>query len=139
MEKKCQLEIIQAHQFLEGWMAGKIEKTEVKFNRFAESIADEFRITYPNGHVKNRVTMLSEIWEAHNTQNDSLTIEIRNYHSLMVTDSVCIVTYEECLHTKEPSCRVSSAVFRLAKDQKTVEWIHVQETWMDGQKSSPDS
>ena len=130
MEKKCLMEIVQAHQFLEAWLAGTAPKTEEEFHRFKSSISDEFVIIYPNGSVKDKETLISDIWNAHGVRSAEFSIEIREYQCRLASEKVCVATYEEWLHTEESSGRMSTAVFRLAPDGNAVEWVLVQETWL---------
>jgi len=122
------MEVVQSHQFLERWISGSIEKTEQEFQRFRNRVADDFTIIYPDGQLKDKKALMSDIWDSHRARPQQFSIEIRNYECRVDLHDLCVVTYEEWLHSGRSKGRMSTAVFRLSKQK--VEWVLVHETWL---------
>ncbi len=132
MESKCSLEVVKTHQFLESWMGGKTEKREIEFKRFRDSLAPDFTIVYPTGQVQNKKTLMADIWNSYGLRSSSFSIEIRKFKCRLVSNSLCVVTYEEWFHLEVSTGRICTTVFRILPENQGLEWVLVHETRLSG-------
>lgn len=133
MDERCRSEVIQLHQFFEGWSTGKLDPSDENFRRFAEVVAVGFEIISPDGQLMKRDQILSRVRDSHGSRkNGTFRIWIENYRSRLIVNGVQLVTYEEWQETDgEQRGRLSSAIFQHEPDAPNgVVWLHVHETWL---------
>jgi len=131
MKKQCEQEVIDLHQFFEGWFTGKLSGDE-DFARLETAVADNFLIISPNARQTECKMLLQSI---KNTQgafkkpDHNFRIWIENFQFRYQKDNLCLVTYEEWQeHDGQTNGRLSSALFQKDKDAPNgVVWIHVHE------------
>ncbi|MDH3444825.1 MAG: hypothetical protein OEN50_12920 [Deltaproteobacteria bacterium] len=124
----CEREVHELHQFIERWLKGQLENTELRFARLEKSLSSEFIIVQPSGIAQDKQAVLRNFRTAYGTRDALFSIEIRNFKPLLVTDSVCVALYEEWHHGPESKGRVSTAVFKRHCIDQNLEWVHVHET-----------
>ena len=132
MESKCSLEVVKTHQFLESWLGGKTEKREIEFQRFRDSLTDDFTIVYPTGKIQDKKTLVADIWNSYGLRSPSFSIEIKNFQCRLTSDSLCVVTYEEWLHLDVSTGRICTTVFRILPEDQGLKWVLVHETRLSG-------
>jgi hypothetical protein len=133
MDDACKKEVIELHQFFEGWNLGKLARTEERFRRFSEATASDFEIISPGGTSLSRAEILDRVREGHRSRHGTdFRIWIENFQSRALGDGLMLVTYEEWQSQGGKDVgRVSTAVFRRESGTPNgVIWLHVHETWL---------
>ena len=125
-------EIIELHEFFEGWFTGSLEQTDEQFSRVSAVLADGFVLVSPGGDLDEREPLLEGSRSAYDGRPSDFRIWIEDVEVRHSRGDVTVVTYEEWQQSgdDEPTCRLSTVVF--AEAQRTpngVEWLHVHEVW----------
>lgn len=135
MDRRCQQEVRELHQFFEDWFNATLPPTEEAFRRFESVMADRFMIISPNGARTERDELVDRLREAHgiwrrNSQPGRIWIE--NLQVRHTVGSQAMVVYEEWQEIEgDARGRVSTAVFDSREGTPNgVEWLHVHEVWM---------
>ena len=121
-------EIVELHEFFEGWLGGTLPGSDDAFERFERAIGDTFTFIGPDGTFLERAELVSFLRAAHGSR-PGLRIRIKNpklHHQL---GELSIVTYEEWQEVGPAvTSHLSSATFRSRGEG--LEWVHVHETWL---------
>ncbi len=121
-------EIIELHEFFEGWLGGTLPGTDDAFDRFERAIGDAFTFIGPDGHFLNRADLVSHLRAAHGSR-PGLRIRIENPKLHHQMGDLSIATYEEWQEVGPAvTGHLSSGVFRRRGER--LEWVHVHETWL---------
>ena len=121
-------EIVELHEFFEGWLGGTLPDTDDAFERFERTIGDAFTFIGPDGRFLDRASLVSHLRSAHGAR-PGLHIRIENPRIHHEAGGLTIATYEEWQEQGSVTTgHLSSAVFRDRADG--VEWVHVHETWL---------
>ncbi len=124
-------EIVELHEFFEGWLSGTLPATDAAFVRFEQVTSTGFTFVGPNASVLDRSAVLTLVRDAHGAR-PGLRIRIENptvHHEL---GPLLVATYEEWQKIgTETTARLSTALFRARHGTPCgVEWLHVHETWL---------
>jgi len=127
-------EILELHEFFEGWFSGRLEQTPTAFARFDGVIGDEFVLVSPGGQRMERVSLAPFLDAAYRSHvDDGFRIWIENVHVRAIPGGYALATYEEWQDTTggAPRGRLSSALFcERVGTPNGLEWVHVHETWL---------
>lgn len=136
MELRCTDEVHALHGFFQRWFTGEVHDTDDNFRRFEHVIADDFYLVSPRGHTHDRAEILRIVRGAHGGRAPEFRIQVKECRVRVRSPELWIVTYQEWhLDAKEPTARHATAAFR--PDDRAplgVTWVHVHETWMQGQE-----
>jgi type 2A phosphatase activator TIP41 len=135
MEEACRNEIERLHAFFVQWFTGAICKEEFSDAVFSENMC---RID-PFGTMVNRSQLIQTLLEAYAChEGRQFSIEIRNPRLVWNQEQTCLMTYEEWqLLDGESKSRRSTALFQSKEEAPCgVEWVHLQETWMNAEEST---
>ena len=137
MKSQCETEIVELHRFFEEWFMGRLEDSGAAFSRFADVMADGFIMISPEGTVTGRAELLRGLRHARAayTPANSISIRVADIQQRRHSDDLCLMTYEEWQNTGSGERgRISSALFRRRPGTPNgVEWLHLHETWMNGE------
>ncbi|MFQ5791454.1 MAG: hypothetical protein ACE5JS_02005 [Nitrospinota bacterium] len=138
MQKKCEAEIFELHQFFVEWMTGAQPRTPRAFERFDKVISDGFVIISPDGVLTKRAPLCDQLEAAHGVHCEAaknFRIWIEDYQCRRTEGDICLVTYQEWQQLSGATTgRLSTALFRSCPDTPNeVKWLHVHETWLPGQ------
>jgi len=103
------------------------------FSRFADVMAEDFEIVFPDGKGMNQPELLTWMRGLEGALTDQeFEIRIENLEERATAPGMFIVTYEEWqTRDGETNARRSTAVFRENPETPNrVEWVHVHETWL---------
>jgi len=127
----CRQEIIDLHQFFEGWLRGTFPETDEAFARLERALSPDFQLIHPSGQRRSRDDILSGLRRAHGSE-PSLTIEIDAIQVHQTGATLLLATYEEWQRTSESEDgRLSTVVFSRGTDEPDdLQWRHVHETWV---------
>jgi hypothetical protein len=129
LDEACRLEIQQLHAFIQAWMRGSLPQTPRSFERFENSLSDDFLIIHPSGRSDDKTSISEKVYGAHGVKQDDFSIEIRHIRARLVHPPWCLLTYEEWQSDAGKStARFSSVLFYQGDDG--LEWVHLQETWL---------
>lgn len=135
MDRRCQQEVHELHQFFEDWFNAVLPPTEDVFRRFEAVMEDRFMIISPNGERTERAELVERLRAAHgiwrqNTEPGRIWIE--NLQVRHTVGTQAMVVYEEWQEIEgEARGRLSTALFeRREGTPNGVEWLHVHEVWM---------
>ncbi|MEM7346492.1 MAG: hypothetical protein AAF485_19800 [Chloroflexota bacterium] len=129
-------EVIELHQFFEGWLSGTLPNTEENFQRVAQVLAETFTMVSPAGEELDQPPMINYLRDGWGARS-SLKIWVDQCRILNETPELIVARYEEWQQVAggEETVRVSTAVFRDAPDTPNgVTWLHVHETWATSAK-----
>ena len=70
-------EIVELHEFFEGWLGGTLPGTDDAFDRFERAIGDTFTFIGPDGTFLERAELVSFLRAAHGSR-PGLRIRIKN-------------------------------------------------------------
>ena len=132
MAPNYEQEVIDLHDFFQGWLDGTAPNTPDYYARVNTVLADDFTLINPDGTRTTGKQLLDNVRDAHGarvgwrmwTENTQLRLQ---------SGELFVVTYEEW-HERdgETTARICTAVLRAdANAPNGVVWLHVQETWMD--------
>ena len=139
MEKRLETEIVELHQFFEGWFTGRLANTDNIYSRLSGVLAEGFEMISPQGTRAARADVVDGLKPTHGSWSENEKpgrIWIRNVRSRAVGERNYIATYEEWQQTDgAPRGRLSTVLFRERDDAPNgVEWIHLHETWLPEKK-----
>jgi len=129
MEAECRKNIFELHVFIEGWLKGAIKKTRMAFQYFADTLDESFVIIHPSAERQTKAEISNGLWDAHGSQPENFSIEIRDVQVRFSAESICVMNYEEWQTGDEKSVRVSTVIFRKSENNGKCGWFHLQETW----------
>ena len=131
MFKSIQKEIIELHQFFQGWFNGSISDDEKIFDRLTRVLTEGFTIITPVGKLVGREKLISSLKSAYQSRK-GLRIWIENVQILHTFGEITIASYEEWqLIDRTVTVRLSSATFKFQPGAPNeIAWMHVHETWM---------
>ena len=129
-------EVSALHRFFVDWMNGALPREWTAFARCADVLAADFAFIDPAGIRSERAVLLRQLEAAHGCFADSaepFQIHIENAEARTLDAEHCLVVYEEWqAEGCEERGRVSTALLRRrAAAPGGMEWLHVQETWLD--------
>jgi hypothetical protein len=133
---RCRREIEELHEFFEGWLSGRLPKTEEAFERVEKVLASDSRLIHPSGEFRTREEILSGLRQAHGSQ-PSLTIEIREPMLLRSAEETALAIYEEW-QTSEDGTDGRISTVQFGRDENLpngLQWQHVHETWLQEPES----
>jgi hypothetical protein len=124
-------EIIELHEFFQGWLGGELEATDEVFQRLERVLGEAFHLITPDGKCLEREPLLQSLRQAAGTR-PRLRIGIQAPRLHQEGASHLIVTYEEWQQEQRVAKgRLSTVIFRRRKALPNgLEWIHVHETWL---------
>jgi hypothetical protein len=131
LREACFQEIIDLHDFFQGWLDGTLPKDETLFKRFAAANDPAFTLISPDGSMAGGAETGAWIQAAHGTR-PGFRLWTDDHRMHFHTTDMAIVTYREW-QTREgaTSVRRSTAVFCIAPTAPNgVAWVHVHETWL---------
>ena len=138
MEEACRNEIERLHAFFVQWFTGALAKEE-----FGDSCEAAFSETMcridPFGNVVDHSRIIQKLLAGHACyEGRQFSIEIRNPRVVWNQEHACLMTYEEWqLLDGESTARRSTALFQFKVEAPCgVEWVHLQETWMNQEEST---
>jgi len=132
IEKRCEAEVIELHQFFQDWFNGEIEPTNENYARLVDVLSADFILIDPGGNITGGESLLARLRNAHNSRRD-FKIWVENFQFRHYEDHIAIATYEEwqIITEGETNARLSTAIFReKAGTPNGVMWLHVHETWL---------
>ena len=129
MEKECRKYIIDLHVFIESWLIGSLEKSNLEFQRFKDALDTDFVIIHPSGELQTKPSIISDFWKAYGIRSESFKIEILDVDVRFMSEDVCIMNYKECQFDVDKSVRISTVIFRKSLNSDKIYWLHLHETW----------
>lgn len=132
-------EIVQLHEFFEGWFTGQLPDTDAAFRRFSDVMAAEFVLVSPDGEESTRTDLIERLRGAHRSDPD-IEIRVEQVRTIAGGDELILARYEEIQESgQERTRRLSTVVFRRAPGAPNgLEWVRVHETWAASPEGTPD-
>lgn len=141
MEGACRKEIERLHEFFVQWFTATIPK-EAFGEACLQAFSPNMSMIPPSGKALDHSQLIQGLLERYAChEGKQFSIEISGMNVILQQDELCIVTYEERqLLNGEETCRTSTATFRNRPDTPCgVEWVHLQETWMNTASEKPSA
>ena len=137
MDEQFEAEVRDMHLFLARWFSGDLPRSPESFAEFTKILAGAFELVSPNGTVRVRERLISDIESAHGCNAGtakSFRIWIENCRLRFSTDGYCLGTYEEWQAVAGATTgRISTVLFGHSTDGRHgLEWLHLHETWILG-------
>lgn len=132
LSDRCRREVVDLHEFFEGWLGGSLPDDAGTFARVESALAGEFEITAPSGETMDGDAIRSSLRESHGVHaGEAFAIRIEAVRPRFSPGDHCLLTYQEHQTVGDrETARKSTALFRAAPDAPNgVEWCHLQETW----------
>lgn len=133
MSSHWRQEIVELHEFFQGWLGGDLAATGEEFHRLEEVLGEGFTLITPDGACLERDELLQGLRNSAGARS-GLRIRIEEPRLHHEGRSLLIASYQEWQQEKgPPKGRVSTVVFRPRKALPNgLEWLHVHETWLAG-------
>jgi hypothetical protein len=125
-------EIVELHDFFQGWLGGTLPATDEVYTRLADTQAPEFAIVTPGGELIPGERLLAQLRAAHGSR-PGWRMWIENAELRFTQGGLTVATYEEWQRHADGTVtgRLSTVIFR---DQpgtpNGLAWVHVHETWL---------
>lgn len=131
MSRDWQKEIVELHEFFQGWLGGGLAPTDEEFHRLEKVLAEGFTLITPDGRRLERDELLQGLRGSAGARA-GLRIWVEKPHLHHEGKALLIASYQEWQMEKgSPRARVSTVIFRPRKALPNgVEWLHVHETWL---------
>lgn len=125
-------EIVELHEFFEGYFLGTIEADAVE--RLETALATDFTIVGPGGGVTRRAETVAAVRGGHASVSQ-LGITVIGAQLLVDGPDVVVARYEEHHESANGSTgRLSTVVFtRESEAPNGLRWRTVHETWLPGE------
>ena len=121
-------EVLSLHDFFEGWLSGRSPSGEQHFDQLSHRLALGFEIVTPDGSVLSRASLIDGLAGAFASRGITFRLWVRSAKARMVSDDLCLVTYEEWQNRGDgDKGRMSSALLRCTAEGECT-WVHVHET-----------
>jgi hypothetical protein len=127
-----QAEIVELHDFFEGWLGGALPDSDAAFARLPATMAAEFALVSPGGERAEREQLLAQLRAAHGSR-PGWRIWIANAALRVAEGGLLLATYEEWQRHADGAVtgRLSTVLFReRAGAPHGLDWLHVHETWL---------
>ena len=131
MYAACVREIVELHDFFQGWLDGSLPATEAAFARFSGVTDPAFTLIAPDGRSADHDETTAWIRAAHGARPGfRLWTDAHRLH--YAEGGTAVLTYREWQTSDgATTVRLSSAVFRTQPGTPNgVAWVHVHETWI---------
>lgn len=137
---KAETEVMELHEFFEGWYNGGIARSEENFARLTNVLADDFQLITATGFTVNKALLITLMKGGHGTKQD-LNMRIEKISQRVQGENLCVLTYEEYGNTEGGLKKVLvSAVLRRAPEKRNgLEWLHVHEVNVPMQEQKADN
>jgi hypothetical protein len=121
-------EVLALHAFLNAWLRGEVPDGDAGPERLARALADDFVIVHPSGNRSTKTAVVRGFASAYGEKPSGYAIRIDQIETRMLTDGLCLATFEEW-HEGEPGrARIATAVLRDRSGGAGIEWLFLQET-----------
>jgi hypothetical protein len=123
-------EIISFHNFLQDWIAGRVQESESLFrSEIADHFAESFEFVMPDGTHMQRGEIIGDLQGAYGT-DPTFRIEIKIRSVRVVSSEVFLALYEESqIEEGQENRRLSLAVLaKHAHSHKGLTWLHCHES-----------
>lgn len=94
IQKSCEQEVIELHQFFQAWLGGTCEESDQIFERVAQVLSEQFSMVGPDGQQTTREPMLQGLRVAYGSRPE-LGIWIKAFQSHHQEGGLIVATYEE--------------------------------------------
>lgn len=125
-------EIVELHDFFQGWLGGTLPATDEAYARLVDTQASEFVIVTPGGERIPGPALLLQLRSAHGSR-PGWRMWIENAELRFAQGGLTVATYEEWQQRADGTVtgRLSTVVFRDQPDTPNgLIWLHVHETWL---------
>jgi len=131
MYKPIHKEIIELHQFFQGWFNGSVSDDAKIFSRLTGVLSEDFTYITPEGKLIHRKNLIKSLHSAYHSRK-GMRIWIENMQILHGFGEITTVSYEEWqLIERNVTVRLSSATFKYQPGAPNkVVWMHLHESWM---------
>ncbi len=132
MAAACRREIVELHDFFQGWLDGSLPAAEAVFARFLLATAPAFTLIGPDGRAADRSATAAWIRAAHGTR-PGFHLWTDDHVLRAAGDDWALATYREWqMHNGVTTVRFSTALLQSdAGAPGGLCWVHVHETWLE--------
>jgi hypothetical protein len=130
LRERAIAEVIELHRFFVDWLGAG----EGGIERLAHALAAEFRMVPPSGAIVGRQQVIDMLAGGRGSRGSAFRIAVDEIDTAEIAAGHCLATYIERQDGPDgPTARRSSALFRAAAcSPNGVQWLHLQETWIEG-------
>jgi hypothetical protein len=130
-------EIVELHEFFQGWLGGTLPATDAAFARLTDTIDPAMILITPAGEVITRDVLLAQLRAAHGSR-PGWRMWIERAQLRCRSGDLTVAAYEEWQQAGDTTTtRISTAVFRNHPGTPNgLVWLHVHETWLPSAQSS---
>lgn len=124
-------EIVELHEFFQGWLDGTLPPTDAAFARLVDSTGAQFTLISPSGELATREALLRDLRAAHGSR-PGWRMWIERAQLRCQRGGLAVATYEEWQQDAAgTTARISTAVLaEQAGAPNGLAWLHVHETWL---------
>jgi hypothetical protein len=125
-------EIVELHDFFEGWLGGSLPNRDETYARLTETQAPEFVIVTPGGELIPGPQLLAQLRAAH-ASRPGWRMWIEHAQLRFALGGLLAATYEEWQRHADGTVtgRLSTVIFREQPGTPNgLVWLHVHETWL---------
>jgi len=137
MIDNCRKEVLELHTFFEDWFNARLPDTDEAFSRLESVLDPDFLMITPGAKKIPYTTLLHNLrtmTRYYTPAEKPSSIWIRNIEAEKISESLCLVLYEEWQGNREKTDgkgRVSTAIFKKSRHSpNNVSWLHLHETWI---------
>ena len=129
-------EVRAFHEFLDGWLSGRLPEREERFAAETAALAPGFGIVSPSGEERDRAAVVADLRAGHGASGAGFAIRIERVRARWVAPAgdACLLAYEERQETGDGgTARASTVLFERAPGApRGVAWLDLHETWLPG-------
>lgn len=127
-----QAEIVELHDFFQGWLGGTLPPADEIYARLVDTQAPEFAIVTPGGELIKGPRLLARLRAAYGSR-PGWRIWIESAELRLTQGGLTVATYEEWQRHADGTVtgRLSTVIFRQQSGTPNgLAWLHVHETWL---------
>lgn len=122
-------EVVELQEFLEGWISGALDDSEMTYRRFSDVLAQDFRIVPPAGETLDRDGLIGYMVDQHG-KDENITRWVEDVQVRRLADGIVVAMFDEwqIRDGERRGSRISGILREAQGKPNGLEWAHIHET-----------